>query len=383
MRIGVEHHHDVAVGMGQPEIDGASFASVLGGDQGHSLIVCKTCVHDVGRAVRRAVVDDNDAELAVRARQDLPDRGGDHLCFIVGRDQDRNREFVRIGGNTPPVRPRTAHQRETAKGRQPCQAEPDGSEEQGRHRPLQPAVRKKDITVDDRRSLIRRDGRHGLILRPSRQFRRRHEVEALGPHRIDQLGQRGDGGGAIAACIMQQHNLTPLFEIGVCRLGHNAFDDLLRRRLLPIVGIDLEPNGQVAQFLGFLQGRDFLGAGRLRITKIGWPEKPRGPPRQSFDQALGRVDLDACDAVRGLAEIGVCERMVAEIVPFGEHSLNKSRIGGAVLADNEEGRVDALLLEDVQDLGVQSGLGPSSNVSAILPGISPVRRTTKEAGIFV
>ena len=42
LRIGVEHHDDVAVGMSQPEIDGASFAPVLRGDQGHSLIVRET-----------------------------------------------------------------------------------------------------------------------------------------------------------------------------------------------------------------------------------------------------------------------------------------------------------------------------------------------------
>ena len=45
------------------------------------------------------------------------------------------------------------------------------------------------------------------------------------------------------------------------------------------------------------------------------------------------------------------EGVIAEIMPFGEYSLNESRIGGAVLADNKEGRVDALLLEDVQDFG--------------------------------
>ena len=43
------------------------------------------------------------------------------------------------------------------------------------------------------------------------------------------------------------------------------------------------------------------------------------------------------------------EGVIAEIVPLGESSLHKSRIGGAVLADDEEGRVDALFLQDVED----------------------------------
>ena len=77
------------------------------------------------------------------------------------------------------------------------------------------------------------------------------------------------------------------------------------------------------------------------------------------------------------------ESVITEIVPFGENALNKSRIGGAVLPDDEECGVNPFSFRMSRILGVHCGSGPSSKVSAILPGISPALRITKDAGIFV
>ena len=113
---------------------------------------------------------------------------------------------------------------------------------------------------------------------------------------------------------------------------------------LPIVGIDLQPNREIAEPLGDLHRRDLLGCGGFRVAEIRRPEKPRRAPRQRLDQPLRRIQLDARHAVGRIAKIGVGEGVIAEIVPFRQDALHEPRIGGAVLPDDEEGRMNALFL---------------------------------------
>ena len=41
------------------------------------------------------------------------------------------------------------------------------------------------------------------------------------------------------------------------------------------------------------------------------------------------------------------EGVIADLMALGQHALDKPRVGLAVLSDDEEGRLDALLLQDI------------------------------------
>ena len=152
---------------------------------------------------------------------------------------------------------------------------------------------------------------------------------------------------------MQQNDLPALSrDSGSSPAPDDNIDHFVRRNLgLPIVGIDLQADREITEVLGDLHRRDFLRRGRFRVAEIGRPEKPGRAPRQRLDQPLCRIQLDARHAVGRFADIGVGEGVIAEIVPFRQHALHEPRIGRAVLSDDEEGRVDALRLQDIEDFG--------------------------------
>ena len=99
-----------------------------------------------------------------------------------------------------------------------------------------------------------------------------------------------------------------------------------------------------------MTGAISLGRGRLGIAEERRPEEPHRPPGQRLDQPLRGVELEACDLGRRFAEIRVGEGVIADLVALGEDALDEAGICLAVLADDEERRLDALLLQDVEDL---------------------------------
>ena len=109
MRVGVEYHDDVASRLRQTEIDGSCLASILRGDEPDAGSFRKQLRTTPRGAVRRAVVDHDDIEVAVRAGQNMPDGGADHLCLIIGRNKDGDGKVLRVGRNTRRVSPAPAN----------------------------------------------------------------------------------------------------------------------------------------------------------------------------------------------------------------------------------------------------------------------------------
>ena len=184
--------------------------------------------------------------------------------------------------------------------------------------------------------------------------------------------------------VVQQNDLAALFGIGFGRLRDHALDDLVRRRLA--ANRPDRPSGRRSNSPSFSAtsiGAISCARGRFGVAEIRRPEQPCGAARQRLDQTLRRVQLHARHAIRRLAQIGVGEGVVAEIVPLGQHALHEPRMGRAVLADDEEGRVNALLLQDVEDFWRPlRRLGRRRRSARACPEASPPRRITKEAGIF-
>ena len=78
---------------------------------------------------------------------------------------------------------------------------------------------------------------------------------------------------------------------------------------------------------------------------------------QRFDQTLGRVQFKVCDLPRNFAKIRMGERMIADLVPFGDDPFYKLGICLAVLADDEECGFDVFLFENIEYLGRPDRIG--------------------------
>ena len=85
--------------------------------------------HDIGGVIRRAVVDHQHFQIAIIAGQDALDRGDDHLLFVEGGDQHRDRLAA---GRRAPARRALAQpvgERQAAQHQQPAHAQDDGADE--------------------------------------------------------------------------------------------------------------------------------------------------------------------------------------------------------------------------------------------------------------
>ena len=110
--------------------------------------------------------------------------------------------------------------------------------------------------------------------------------------------------------------------IGVGHLRDHALDDLIRRRTLPVVGVDMQSDRQIAHALRNLDGHDLVGGSGLGVAEIGRPEQLHGSARKRFEQALGRVDFQRDERVRQFPEIGMSKGVVANVVTLGEKALD-------------------------------------------------------------
>src|SRR6516162_5084916 len=239
----------------------------------------------------------------------------------------------------------------------PRHAEEDGQEEKTGEQVAEPPQRGEHREADEPAKRVWGDGRHRLIAAQARELRYAHELVALGPQRINQLRQRRDGLGSVAARIVQQDDVAPYVGIRISDLLDDTPNDIVGGRPLPIVGIDMQAHGQIAHGLRDLDRHDLVGCRRLGVAKIGRSEKPHGAPRQPFEQALGGIDLERDHRIRHLAEIRMRKGVVPYVVSLSKNTLYQVWVGLRAVTDDEETRMHPLGLQDVEDLWRPVGIG--------------------------
>ena len=166
----------------------------------------KCAAYLLGGAVGRAVVDDDDLELRIVARQNVAHRADDDLPLVKRRDEHclQRRMLRELRWHARASRAGCASPTRSETGRGPRRA---NGEKEHCDKAAEPAQRHEDRQADQLRG-ARRQRRHRLIAREARELRHRHEVVALRPQAIDQLRQRRDGLRAISAGIVQQDDVA-------------------------------------------------------------------------------------------------------------------------------------------------------------------------------
>ena len=257
----------------------ARLAAVRLAKDAHLRMIAVRSARDLVRVVRRSVIDDHDLELArILLRDQRLDRAQDDLLLVVRRHDHAHRWREGDRRIAVLVIPDALDDREHRHEHEPREAEEDGEEEDPVEQPLHHAQRSPaDQLTRAREPIARRQPRHRLIAREPDQLRQRHDRVADGAQGVDERAERRDGLAAIAAAIVQQH------DVAARALREHGIDDRLHARRLPILGVDVQTDDQVAALLRDLRRHELVRASsarRLRSTAGGrMPCVVRAPPR--------------------------------------------------------------------------------------------------------
>ena len=141
------------------------------------------------------------------------------------------------------------------------------------------------------------------------------------------------------------------------RSRERATDDLRGAGQGPIIGVDAQSDGEVAERRRHLEGPHLLGRRRLRVPEIRRTEQQRRATGDRLDEALRRVELQRRHRGRRLREVRVRVRVAPDLVALVLDAAEQLWVRGTVLADDEERRAHALALQHVEDARRPFGVG--------------------------
>ncbi len=108
-------------------------------------------------------------------------------------------------------------------------------------------------------------------------------------------------------------------------LAEDAVDDLLRRlarMLIPIVGIDLVADDDVAEALDMFDGSGLVVSIGLLIDGVGRAEVDRLHAEFGSEETLGEIELEVDLALRDFGDIRVRVGVIADLVAVLVHTLH-------------------------------------------------------------
>ena len=346
-RVGIDANHDLDVGLLDGVVERARLTAIPLREQAHARMAAKGFVEDIVRAIRRAVVDDDDLEVLVpRAKQGL-DAVDDDALLVVGRyDDGKARQPTRERGQ------RLLDARlpvgDEGDDEQPPDAEHDAGHEQELQEAIEGAHQREADAVDvgnDGARIVER--RHQLVALQAQQLVDRDEAIAVRTELIDDLRKCRDRLRAVAATVVEKHDIAAP-PMGV---RDRAPNDLLDARAPPVERVDALADGDVAErSRGEQRARLLRGLG-LDIAHERRTEERGADAELRLEHALRCVELEIELSARNLAEVRVRERVVADIVPFVVDALEDLGLHGRGRTQHEEARLDVLFLEDVEDSG--------------------------------
>ena len=274
----VERGGFASVGLGQD-------ADTAGGD-----LRAIGVARDVEGVVGRSVVDDDHVEIFVVGVEHRADGANDDLLLVVGGDEHRD-AGIEIGRGSARAAQaiddrEDAHQQQPRAHQHVADEEDQDDEMADNGQPGKcdgirdcaqglPEV-KRGHNFRGGLAHERRDGNNGIAV----------SAQGVNDHR-----QRGHGGAAIAAAVVEQDDGAPELRTGLHldQLIEDRLRNLLRGladALIPIVGVDLVADDDVAVVLYTHDGRSLIVGVRLLVNVVGRAEIKRLHAELAGEQAL-------------------------------------------------------------------------------------------------
>ena len=172
----------------------------------------------------------------------------------------------------------------------------------------------------------------------------RGEAVALRPEPLDEQGQRGHGLRAVAAGVVEQDDgALPVLRDGVP-------DDRVHARPLPVPGVDVREDGDVAVVVGVLDELPVLVVERVRGERVRRAHERRRPARHADERELLLGELPALLPRRLRGQVRVPERVVADLVALRHLPADDVGVAQRLAPEQEERGGHVLAGEDVEDL---------------------------------
>ena len=125
----------------------------------------------------------------------------------------------------------------------------------------------------------------------------------------------------------------------------------------PVAGIDLVAHRGITHVLRKLERPHLVGGVRLFVNRVRRAEK-NGPNTQATGkQPLRNVQLEPHVTGRDVADVGVREGVIADLVAFVVNSLRDAGEFVRLNADHEERCRRMLALQHIEDLRCPLGIG--------------------------
>ena len=142
--------------------------------------------------------------------------------------------------------------------------------------------------------------------------------------------------------------------------------------LVPVVGVDLVADDDVAEALDAVDGGGLVVGVGLLVDGVGRAEVEGVDADLGAEEGLGEGELEVDLGVGDFGDVGVGEGVVADLVAFAVDALHDADVVLGGLADHEEGGLDVQALEDVEDARGPGGIGAVVEGEGDLPGMVAV-----------
>ncbi len=284
------------------------------------------------------------------------------LLFVVSGNEHRDRRLVRRVEGRPPANAIEDGQRANQHQARAHQHIADEEDEDDEHREAREQGEAE--AVDPCRPLFpARQRRHHVGPRLAQQIRNRNQLVTFGAQLIDDDGERLHGFAAVTAAVMQKNDVAALEIAGFARrqVGHHVLHNLVGGApgiIVPVIGIDFVADGDEAHVLRQLKRAHLVGGVGLLVDGVRRTEQDGLHTQFAFEQALGKVQLDFEVALTDVADVGMGEGVIADLVAFVVDALGDGAVLFRLNADQEERGLNVLLLQHIEHLGRPLGVGP-------------------------
>ena len=254
---------------------------------------------------------------------------------------------------------RPAGERQRGQPDRPRHAQADGEREEQAEAAAHSGQPLEQATIDQRqRALPARDRRHHVVRAEMREPRHGHDLVTACAQALDDPRQRADRRLAIAARIVEQHDLRGARRAARRDLVDGAADDLVRVGQAPVERVDMQADRDIAQLRRRLDRGDFGRRIGIGVAQIGRAEQAQRAAGIGLDQPLRGEQLQPHRRDRQAGQVGMGGAVIAQLMPLRDDAAEQVRLAQRIGAGDEEGGGRVQAAQAVEDARRPARIGP-------------------------